>query len=79
MTINTPFPPRPPSFTPWDEPDRVRRKSSKLLGSRDEPIDRCDHCGAVLLRLKGNDRAAKLVERLLEELVRFFNRSPADG
>ena len=79
MTINTPFPPHPPSFTPWERPSRGTRKSPDILGSRDEPIDYCDHCGAILLRFKGGDHATKIIQRLLKKLVRLLDRAVADG
>ena len=74
MTINTPHPPRPPTFTP-NEPSPG--ESPEGLGSRDEPVKRCKHCGASLLRLKGDDESAKLMQRCLEEFVRLWNRAVA--
>ena len=79
MTINTPFPPRPPSFPPWEEPDGVRRESPERFGLVDAPVKRCKHCGATLISLKGDDESAKLMQRLLEGFVRLWNRAVAGG
>ena len=65
MTINTPFPPHPPSFTPNDPPDLSRLQH--------EPIKRCDHCGLDI----GGEEEYELTDfakDVLNEIIRLANR-----